>query len=165
MTLWDLYTDHCSVRKWNTGPNEIVSQVPSKDSLLYCRATFCWRAPFNSFTRAWVKSGMLQVDMLLSSHLCYFPNPKGCWGRHVYVSLPCSTRFFAVCVQTPFLEVLLNMLMYMKHTKKQCNESQLTLSIGPFWNTCGSSQTTQYSFSTGIRCSANSIVWEQQGTG
>jgi len=37
----------------------------------------------------------------------------------------------------------------------------LTLSIGPFWNTWGSSQTTQYSFNTGIRCSANSIVWEQ----
>lgn len=36
---------------------------------------------------------------------------------------------------------------------------ELTLSMGPFWNTCGSSQTTQYSFNTGIRCSANSIVW------
>lgn len=51
---------------------------------------------------------------------------------------------------------------YSRHYKMHCfTSTPLTLSIGPFWNTWGSSQTTQYSFNTGIRCSANSIVWEQ----
>lgn len=88
------------------------------------------------------------LTLYLAHRIIKHPCTASCYKQRSHHSTRCSNTFFYFNLH-PFIVPLL---------------FSDTLSMDPFWKTCCSSHTTQYSLSVGILCSEYFIIWYEEST-